>query len=260
MNQDLFKVIAETQSTILDTAILAGYRGSISHGMFCPRNMPNSIDDRDVMFVCVPSLDHYLGFAQFGSHGTIEIKQDEWDIVAYEARKFISLLEQGNPNVLCMLWLRPEHYLLHTSAGDLLIDNRDLFVGKHIYHSFTGYAHAQLHKMTHAACEGYMGQKRRELVDRFGYDCKNAQHCIRLLRMGIEFLIDGELHVMREDAQQLLEIKRGEWLLDDVKKEANRLFALAQDAYIKSILPTQPDHKKINDLCMHVIKTALRLP
>src|ERR1043165_9239253 len=58
---------------------------------------------------------------------------------------------------------------------------------------------------------GYMGSKRRELVRRIGYDAKNAAHLIRLLRMGIEFLVEGELHVARADAENLLEIKRGEW-------------------------------------------------
>lgn len=51
-----------------------------------------------------------------------------------------------------------------------------------------------------------MGQKRRELVRRVGYDAKNAAHLIRLLRMGIEFLTEGTLHVERADATELLDI------------------------------------------------------
>jgi hypothetical protein len=71
---------------------------------------------------------------------------------------------------------------------------------------------------------GYMGQKRRELVRRVGYDAKNAAHLIRLLRMGIEFLTEGTMHVERADAPELLEIKRGAWPLEKVKAEAERLF------------------------------------
>jgi len=62
-----------------------------------------------------------------------------------------------------------------------------------------------------------MGTKRKMLVEKYGYDCKNAAHLIRLLRMGVEFLKDGRLYVMREDAKQLIEIKRGEWTLEQVK-------------------------------------------
>src|SRR6185369_17173804 len=78
---------------------------------------------------------------------------------------------------------------------------------------------------------GYMGDKRRGLVERFGYDTKNAAHLIRILRMGIEFLTEGTLYVEREDKQELLNIKQGLWTLDEVKAEAERLFALAQEAY-----------------------------
>src|SRR5678816_4657679 len=96
--------------------ILMGYRGSIAHNMFVPKNDPNSIDDKDVLSVCVPDGSHYLGLRSFGSRGTKEVKRDEWDIVIYEARKFISLCLKGNPNVLGHLWLEPQHYMTKTRA------------------------------------------------------------------------------------------------------------------------------------------------
>lgn len=215
-------------------AILSAYRGSIAHGMYVPSNDPSSIDDKDVMAVCVPPLDYYFGLQEFGSRGTKEIKRGEWDIVVYEARKFIRLLAQGNPNVLMMLWLDAPFYLKIAEAGQLLLDRRCLFVGRHVYQAFVGYARSQLHKMTHFAFQGYMGAKRKTLVERFGYDCKNAAHLIRLLRMGIEFLRDGRLYVRREDAEQLMEIKRGEWTLEDVKAEAECGFRDAEQAYRNS--------------------------
>jgi uncharacterized protein len=100
---------------------------------------------------------------------------------------------------------------------------------------------------------GYMGSKRRELVRRIGFDAKNAAHLIRLLRMGIEFLVEGELHVARADAENLLEIKRGEWSLERVKEEAERLFKLAEEAYVRSSLPVKPDTQKAEKLCMEII-------
>src|ERR1051325_1592837 len=87
---------------------------------------------------------------------------------------------------------------------------------------------------------GYMGQKRRELVRRVGYDAKNAAHLIRLLRMGIEFLTEGTMHVERQDAPELLDIKRGASPLEKVKAQAERLFQLSQEAYVRSSLPPAP--------------------
>lgn len=251
------KDILKENPGLSDWCILSMYRGSIAHGMYIPNSNPNSIDDKDAMAVCVPPIDYYFGLKHYGSRGTKEIKRDEWDIVIYEAQKMMSLLTQGNPNVLAALWLEDKHYLKITEAGKLLIDNRNLFVGKHVYRSFTGYAHSQLKKMTSFTFNGYMGEKRKRLVKRFGYDTKNAAHLIRLLRMGIEFLVDGVLYVERHDAQQLLQIKRGEWSLDQIKEEADRLFISAEQTYIQSKLPSGPDKDAINKLCVQIILTHL---
>lgn len=226
--------------------------------MYVPKNNPDSIDDKDVMAVCVGDPDMYLGLAGYGHqhNGTREVKEGEWDIVIYELRKMVNLLSLGNPNVLMMLWLDPKHYLSRTSAGNMLIEHRDLFVGRHTYRSFVGYAHGQLHKMTHQAFEGYMGQKRKELVERFGYDTKNAAHCIRILRMGIEFLKDGNLQVERFDNNELLEIKYGEWSLERVKAEADRLFKVAEEVYLISALPAEGDREAASQLCVEIVNEA----
>jgi hypothetical protein len=90
--------------------------------------------------------------------------------------------------------------------------------------------------MENCAFEGYMGVKRRELVERYGYDTKNASHLIRLLKMGMEALVEHKLNVHRHDASMLIDIKKGGWDLDRVKKEADRGFELIEKAFIASTL------------------------
>jgi predicted nucleotidyltransferase len=286
------------------------WRGSIAHGMYVPKSDPDSIDDKDVMGVYVGPLEHYLGF---GRRDVYEQWEGEWDCVFYELRKFIGLLLNCNPNVLSLLWLKPNGIIYENALGARLRGNRDLFVTKKAYHSFSGYAHAQFKKMISfnqeaqalmqqledqlavfgidpESCDaghslrtlegqpfvgataemmevvkryrgerrryysgGYMGQKRRELVQRVGYDAKNAAHLIRLLRMGIEFLTEGTMHVERADAPELLDIKRGAWSLEKVKAEAERLFQLSQEAYVRSTLPPEPDSARAERLCVEMI-------
>lgn len=235
--------------------ILHGYRGSVAHGMYEPPTEPTSIDDKDTMAICVPTADYYYGLSEYGSRGTREIKHGEWDIVIYEARKMLRLLAGGNPNVLALLWLPENLYIAREAPGRHLLDNRDLFVGRHVYKPFIGYATQQLYKMEHGAFKGYMGEKRKALVEEFGYDTKNAAHLIRLLRMGIEFLRDGVLNVDRGgyDAAELLAIKHGEWGLQRVKAEAARLFRRAEDVYDRSTLPVAPDRERVNRLCVEIV-------
>jgi hypothetical protein len=286
------------------------WRGSVAHGMYVPKSDPDSIDDKDVMGVYVGPLEHYLGF---GREDVYEQWEGEWDCVFYELRKFIGLLLNCNPNVLSLLWLKPNGIIYENALGARLRENRDLFVTKKAYHSFSGYAHAQFKKMISfnqeaqalmqeledqlvsfgidpESCDaghslrtlegqpfvgattdmmevvkryrgerrrfysgGYMGKKRRELVRRVGYDAKNAAHLIRLLRMGIEFLTEGTMHVERADAPELLDIKRGAWPLEKVKAEAERLFQLSQEAYVRSTLPAEPDRARAERLCVELI-------
>lgn len=108
-------------------------------------------------------------------------------------------------------------------------------------------------KVKGEAYQGYMGTKRKILVKEFGYDVKSASHLIRLLRMGIEFLKEGILYVEREDASELLDIKRGKWSLERIKKEADLLFVAAREAYLKSPLPPKPDTVKIEQLMIEAL-------
>jgi len=236
--------------------IMLGYVGSISHGTYVPSDDPDSIDDKDILGVCVADERVYFGLQKFEQR---EKKYKEWDSVVYELRKFISLLLKSNPNVLGLLWLKRENYIYLSDSGQMLIDNRDLFSSKQAYHAFSGYAHGQLHRMEHMAFKGYMGDKRKRLVKQHGYDTKNAAHLIRLLRMGIEFLTTGHLFVFREDASDLKDIKRGLWSLDKIKLEAEILFQLAREAYIRSPLPAEPDYNVAEKLLMGIIKQELGL-
>ncbi len=280
--------------------VLLGYRGSIAHGMYVPSKDPNSIDDKDIMGVYIAPKEHYIGF---GRQDVCERFIGEWDAVSYELRKFMGLLLKNNPNVLGMLWLKENSIIFQNEIGRKLIAHRDIFASKMAYHSFSGYAHGQLKRMTHlnqgvvsdinnrmkqlerqrivftdgvpklpagAHVElvehvrqyeairskyfsGYMGNKRRGLVETHGYDTKNAAHLIRILRMGIEFLTDGQMHVEREDKLELLAIKGGAWSLEKVQNEAEKLFNLAREANVRSSLPPTPDMAKAEELCIELL-------
>jgi predicted nucleotidyltransferase len=130
--------------------IFLGYRGSHSHGTFVPSSNPDSIDDIDLLGVFFGPIEHYLGF---GRQETIEHqpnseKADPWDLVFYEFRKFVSLLEKNNPNVLALLWLEDSSIVQANDYWTTLVANRDLFKSKTAFASFTGLAKSQLKKMT----------------------------------------------------------------------------------------------------------------
>jgi hypothetical protein len=242
----------ELENLLVPNLLFLGYRGSIAHGMYVPNSDPNSIDDKDVMGIFVASRDHYVGLRQ--EKETVEKWYNEWDCVYYEIRKIISLLLKGNPNVLSTLWLDERYIIQSSEAYSVLRKSRDIFASKKVYHAFCGYAHSQFKKMTAFTFNGYMGEKRKTLVEKYGFDVKNAVHLIRLLKMGIEFLTEGTLYVERTlDASQLLAIKNGQWTLEQVKAEAEKLFKLCEEAYIRSSLPNEPNYDAANTLCNIIV-------
>lgn len=238
----------------LDTSLaLLGRRGSEAHGTYVPPTDPDAIDDRDLMGICIPPAPWLLGWRLW--EGAESIK-GVWDVVLYDYRKFVRLLCKQNPNVLGMLWLEPEDYLYVGPAGRALIENRDVFRARELAtSSFIGYAHGQLHRMTSASeYKGYMGAKRKALVDRFGYDTKNAAHCVRLLHMGIEYLKLGRLVVRRSwDVEMIRSIKRGDWALQSVQKYVESQMAEIRRAESKSVLPESIDENAVEQIVLRAL-------
>lgn len=226
------------------------YRGSIAHGTYIPNNKPTSVDDKDVIGVAIPTKEYFYGLKDFEQ---FERKHEYWDVLIYDFRKFVRLLIKSNPNVLGVLWTPEKHIIKSTDHYKRLMENREMFLSKDVYKSFCGYAYAQLHKMENAAFNGYMGEKREQLVKEFGYDCKNAQHLIRLLRQGIECLNTGELIVERPDACELIQIKNGLWSLDKVKREATKLFKDMDVAFKNTKLPPKTDPVSIDNLVCEIL-------
>ena len=285
--------------------IVLGLMGSHSHGTYLPPEEVNAVDDIDLMGFVVPPIDYHLGLPRW-QHWTFQF--EELDVVLYSLEKAFRLLLKSNPNIVGLLWLRPDEYVHRSPAFDRLVANRDIFSSQHAADAFAGYAYDQLKRMEafdiermqeyevltktirksgaigevleadgaklrylatrwelsyetldrfrrlhHSHFSGYMGEKRKAMVRKYQYDVKNAAHLIRLLRMGAEFLETGQLSVFRTtDADELKVIKRGGWTLDQVKAEAERLFAGIEEARRRSPLREKPDRAAAHSLLMEL--------
>jgi len=244
-----------------DRMLFLCYRGSISHNTYVISDDPRDTPDTDILGVFLSPLEYYLGISQhkLDNPTTIEIKQEVdgvlFDCVFYEIRHFVGMALKSNPNVFSALWVRPEHYIFLHNRFIPYIDNRNIFLSRRqLYKSFTGYANGQLKEMTQYNKQGYMGEKRKKIIEKFGYDVKNASHLIRLLHMGIEALQTGHIKVFRDaDAEMLIGIKLGKWELDEVKMYADSLFNKAKKAYEESTLQEEPDTVEVEHILMGIL-------
>lgn len=99
---------------------------------------------------------------------------------------------------------------------------------------------------------------RAQLEAQFGYDTKHAQHLVRMLRMGVEILRDGEVRVRRDDAEELRAIRSGAWTYDELVERAERLGAQVREAAQGSALPEAPDEERLNVLCAEIVESVIR--
>ena len=200
--------------------------------------------DWDYRGVCIPPRNYIYGihnFEQYHSPETCSV-----DMCVYSLRKFVSLGMQCNPNIVEILWSPPDKHVMHHGIWDSLYDIRDAFLSKIAFKSFSGYAKAQLNKI--------FAQNEKKGT----YDSKHAMHLVRLMRMGVEILRDGEVNVVRPDAAYLLAIRDYEVSLDDVVREHNVLYEELWDVRRSSTLPDAPDYDRINMTVMEMTENSLK--
>lgn len=98
---------------------------------------------------------------------------------------------------------------------------------------------------------------RAALERAYGYDTKHAMHLIRLMRMGLEVLDCGELHVRRADADELGAIRDGAMPFDDLLASASQLQDAMTLAAAKTTLPDDIDRALVDALASELMLEAL---
>ncbi|WP_406824297.1 DNA polymerase beta superfamily protein [Pedobacter sp. KACC 23697] len=87
------------------------------------------------------------------------------------------------------------------------------------------------------------------------YDAKNMMHTIRLLQVALEIVCDGKLTVKRQNRDELLSIKRGDFDYDQVLKMAEKLMLKIEQETLTSKLQDKPDERQIECLLVEMRST-----
>ena len=155
------------------------YMGSIAYGV------SNDMSDIDIYGFSIPSKNmifpHLDGiipgfgrqvkrFEQYQQHGIKEENnKKEYDITIYNIVKYFQLCMANNPNMIDSLFVPERCISFMTPIGNMVRDNRRLFLHKGAYHKYKGYAYSQLHK---CRIKTNPTGKRKELVKKYGFDTK----------------------------------------------------------------------------------------
>ncbi|BDI28025.1 hypothetical protein CCAX7_000760 [Capsulimonas corticalis] len=230
----------------------------------------SDLSDTDLYGFCIPEKEtvfpHLRGeipgfgnqiprFEQWQEHHVLDKsagggKGRSYDLAIYNIVKYFQLCMENNPNMIDSLFT-PRTCVLHsTEVGNMVRENRRLFLHKGAWHKFKGYAYSQVHKMN--SKDAPVG-KRQELVAQFGYDVKYAYHVIRLLDEVEQILTEGDIDLQR-NREQLKSIRRGEWTQEDILKHFERKERDLETLYTNSKLPHAPDEAQIKQLLLNCLE------
>lgn len=171
------------------------------------------------------------------------------DLTIFGIVRFFALAMEVNPNIIDSLFT-PVTCVLHcTRVGDLVRENRRLFLHKGAWPKFKGYAYSQLHKLSSKTPRG----KRAELVEKHGYDVKFGYHVVRLISEVEQILMEGDVDLQR-DNERLKAIRRGEWSLERLRGWFAEKESQLERVYHESTLRAAPDEGRIKDLLLRCLE------
>lgn len=202
----------------------------------------------------VPGFDDIQNFEQFQQHhihspDDLAGKGREYDISIYSIIKYFRLCMENNPNMIDTLFVPLDCVLHSTQVGNLVRENRRLFLHKGSYHKFLGYAHSQLHKMASMNREG----KRKESFEKHGYDVKYAYHLVRLSYEAEMILLEEDLD-LRKNREHLKSIRRGDIKEQDIRDWFTSKEKYLEKVYQESKLRHKPEVSKIRDLLLSCLE------
>lgn len=133
-------------------------------------------------------------FSSFQQHHIKDVDAEkEYDITLYNIVDYFQLCMECNPNMIDSLYTPIECVLHISKVGQMVREQRDRFLSKKAWHTFKGYAYAQLHKMSSKERVG----KRVATIEEFGYDVKFAYHVYRLIDEVEQILERGTIDLTR---------------------------------------------------------------
>ncbi len=198
-------------------------------------------------------MDNPEVWPQWIQHGVVDEsalagKGREYDFTIFNIVRYFDLLMDNNPNIIDSLFT-PQECVLHvTYVGNLVRENREVFLHKGCYQNFKQYAYSQLHKMTSKKPQG----KRKKIREEFGFDVKFGYHLVRLLNECEQLLTTGTMD-LRHNNEQLKAIRRGEMEEAEIRKWASDKERQLEALFAKCELPAKPQKEKMKKLLLECL-------
>jgi predicted nucleotidyltransferase len=217
------------------------------YGMYCPTIDYIFPEAAGIIRGFGPQLD-FSKVDNFQRHH-IQCDNKEYDLALYSIIRYFDLCMDNNPNMIDSLFV-PDRCVVHIdTVGEIIRENRRLFLHKGIHKKLMGYAFGQFKRIRSQTREG----KRVESIEKFGYDVKNAYHIVRLVQQAEMVMTTHDLD-LEENRELLKTVRRGEWTIDRLEKWFETRQTQLDMLYVSSDLRLTPDVDTIRTLLMQCLE------
>lgn len=165
------------------------------------------------------------------------------DVALHEVGKLLRLAAAANPTVLEVFFY--SEYAVRTDIGDLLIENRHLFITEKIRTSHVGYANSQFERLKKRQSSFSADTRKRT--------AKHARHLLRLVKQAEQALTTGIFDITVVDREEIFTF--GELPYADMVRLAEK--EIERVANVPTDLPAGPDLEAIDALLVEIRETSL---
>jgi len=247
------KNLPDDQQWIFDNCIYLAIHGSRAYGI------DHAESDIDLYGITIPPYEVVYPFEQNNKNciygfdikfpkfeqylvDHLPYENTEIDCQIFNIVKYFRLCADGNPNMIDSLFVKTEDVIVSSAIGDLLRKNRKLFLSKKCFMTFKGYAYSQLKK-----ADKPRSGRRKEIVEKYGYDLKFASHIFRLLNE-VDQVMDEHDIDLHKGNDLLIRIRNAEFKWEELKEMFYAREKILDQKFANSTLRETADMDEIRAL------------
>ena len=213
------------------------FSGSISYGT----NNENS--DVDIRGLYLENIDELLTIKKTRTN----FINEKTDTVLYSLREFCKLLSDCNPNILELMGVNEEHIIYETDIIKSLKENLYLFLNKHAYFTFIGYANQQLRRLQNALAHDIYN-KEKHILKTIQYELSRTENDFKLLNS------NNECNLYIDNNEIVTDLNLKHISFRELANRINQLQATVKNFDKLNHRNRKKDDNHLNKHAMHLIR------
>lgn len=210
--------------------------------------------DVDIRGCALNNKSDLIGMSNFE-----QVINEQTDTTIYAFNKLVGLLINANPNTIEMLGCKSDQYIVMTSIGQELINNKKLFLSKRAINSFGGYANQQLRRLQNALARDTYPQteKEKHILNSITFAMTDFTSRYQEFENGSIKLYVDKSNKTDIDSEIFMDVNLTHYPLRDYKSMWSEMNNIVKEYGKLNSRNTKKDDLHLNKHAMHLVRLYL---